>query len=120
MFESRETIVRRFYCVMGAALLVGCGTIRDIVNADRPVGTGGIEVLLDRSCAGPQSIDVIVDGSVVGTDTLVSGGESKIYRLGVGSHAVSARASAPGTQVWPTRSVEVGSDVLLITPLTCP
>lgn len=74
------------------------------------------------TCTGTASIDLFIDGTQVGTETLSAGGSSKAYTATTGTHAVAARttnATANSGRTWPTTTATVPANGTYTALLTC-
>lgn len=90
---------------LALALVIGCGS--DGGNAPT---TGTIIFKVDASsCTGTAALDLFIDGSLVGTETLSAGASSKAYPATAGQHVVSARVANINSRVWPPITVTVPS-----------
>lgn len=97
--------MRRIAVALFAALMLGCGS--DSTTApETPKGT--IVFKVDASsCSGTAAIDLFVDGTLVGTETLSSGTSSKAYTTTAGQHIVSASVANTRSRVWAPTAVTV-------------
>lgn len=98
--------------------LAGCST-SDITGPDK----GAVVFKVDaQTCGGTASIDLFIDGSLVGTEQMSSGSSSKAYTATAGQHIVGAHttnATATSGRVWPSATVTVPANATYTALLTC-
>ena len=107
--------IQSFLAILAAtSMTFGCG------GGDQPSNGDVIFKLDAATCPTPTTAPLItftIDGSDVGTETMVAGAASKPYSTGAGEHILSARISTkyswPGTK----GTVPAGSTFTFV--LTC-
>lgn len=110
--------MRRIAVVLSAFLIFGCGS--DSSTAPAPVVNGTIIFKIDAaSCKGTSAVDLFIDGSLAGTETLSAGGTSKSYTVVSGQHVLAANISNTRAIVWPATTVTVPPNNSYTHILTC-
>lgn len=101
-----------------ACFLAACGS--DSSATEPTVASSHVVFKIDAlSCVGSGTIQLFIDGSVVGTETLSAGQSSQSYTTSGGSHVLGARL-ANSTYIWPSTTVmvPVGGTFTAVMPCT--
>jgi hypothetical protein len=114
---TKEATMRQLRMVLLGVALTACG---GDVTGVAPVSRGAVVYKVDAlSCRGPAAIDFLLDGSVVGTETMTPGVASKSYGTTAGVHIVSAAVSVTRSRVWPSTSATVPAGGVYTAVLAC-
>jgi hypothetical protein len=105
----------RIPLMLSLVVLAACGS-----DSTAPA-MGSVSFKIDGvSCRGGDAIALYVDGSVVGTETLVAGGAaSKAYPASAGQHLLGAKEVNSPFFVWPSSNAMVPSGGTFTQLLTC-
>lgn len=85
--------------------LTACGAADSATAPTPPVVVTYTRWTVDaQSCTGADAVSLFVDGAIVGTETLVAGGSSKLYQIQPGTHLIGATEARVGGFVWPSQT----------------
>lgn len=104
-----ELLMRHLAFVFSLAVLAACGS--DSPTAPAAPTTGPVYFKIDGvSCRGSDAIVLYIDGSPVGTETLVAGGPtSGPHMVTIGQHGIGAKEVNSPFYTWATQIVYVGA-----------
>jgi len=104
--------MRRTWLLVALLILAACG-----LTEAEPTAT--VTFQIDAlTCQGAGVIDFVIDGAVVGTETLAAGGKSKPYTTTQSVHFLGAKLSATG-YTWPATTVDLTGIATYIHILPC-
>lgn len=107
--------MRRLLFVLATVMLIACGG--DSATAPQ---NGTVYFKVDAlTCTGSGQIALVIDGSIVGTETLAAGQQSQGYVTPAGQHILGARETASGGFVWPNQTATVPANSTYTAVLTC-
>lgn len=94
--------------MMAAAALLG-GSAAGCRDSSGPGATGSLIVYVDITCPA-GSIEVTVDGQVLGTYPYTPGSTAHSFTVDAGQHVVSARETAGSGLAWQEMAIRVEAD----------
>ena len=108
--------MRQLLLVFAALASLGCG--KDSPAAPEPARVRW--TLSATTCQGSGDIHLIVDGSIVGTETMAAGQTSQIHDVTPGQHFIEARTVVQPGIIWDSfAAVTIPSGQLFTRILEC-
>jgi hypothetical protein len=104
-----------------AAILLLSACPADVYAPSIPGGgSGSLAFKLSAiGCTESMRVTFTVNGSDIGTQTLLPDVESTPYQLGTGVHTVRARTASGPAKLWPNTNIVIVAEATVIHVLDC-
>jgi hypothetical protein len=109
--------MRRFVSILSLAL-AACGG-ESSTGPKTPATIPLIFKIDAQTCTGSAAIDFFVDGSIVGTENMSSGGTSSTYQITPAKHVLGAQVSNTHARVWGPFNIDLTGQTAWGQILTC-